>query len=316
MRYPIPADLRRLLERHGAVVTGTREIQAATQYELARDADKATLNVYSTEKVLEGGKASALRDLLRDWRVARQGSGSKAKPAANGTAAPGASGWPVPNAAPRVGTDEAGKGEYLGPLVVAGVRIIGAKKDLEMREIGVRDSKLLGPGSARRMAEEVGRVAGPENVRVVCLTPTEYEERRDAAGKNVNRLLAEVNASIINELKSDVEVAVVDSFGVKAGEYLEPLVPRGVRLEVRPRAEDDAAVAAASIMARARYLEEMDRLSERVGFRLPLGSTHVEEGVRRVYEGLGPEGLREVAKVHFATTEKLFGAGWERGGGR
>jgi ribonuclease HIII len=80
-----------------------------------------------------------------------------------------------------------------------------------------------------------------------------------------------------------------------------------VRLEVRTRAEDDAAVAAASIAARARQLEEMDLLSERVGFRLPLGATHVEDAGRRVVEELGVEGLAEVAKTHFATTRRVLG---------
>ena len=66
-----------------------------------------------------------------------------------------------------------------------------------------------------------------------------------------------------------------------------PSVPAGVRLEVRPRAEDDAAVAAASILARARQLEEVGHLSEPVGFRLPLGATHVLDAGRRVVRERG-----------------------------
>jgi ribonuclease HIII len=83
-------------------------------------------------------------------------------------------------------------------------------------------------------------------------------------------------------------------------------VPERVRLEVRTRAEDDAAVAAASIVARARQLEEIDRLSEQVGFRLPLGATHVVAAGRRVVRELGEEGLAEVAKIHFATTHRVL----------
>jgi ribonuclease HIII len=80
-----------------------------------------------------------------------------------------------------------------------------------------------------------------------------------------------------------------------------------VRLVVRPGAEDDVAVAAASILARARYLEEMDALSEGVGFELPRGATHVEEAARRVIEERGLEGLAGVAKVHFGTTARVLG---------
>lgn len=307
MRRAIPADLLRLLQRQGAAVVGEREIQDATQYVLARGPERATLNVYSTGRVLEGGKASALRDLLRDWRTSRPGAPAGRKRAG--------SPLPVPGSTPRVGTDEAGKGDYLGPLVVAGVRVLGAEEDRRLRGLGVRDSKLLGMDQVRRLAAGIEAEIGHRDLRVVALPPREYEARREAAGGNVNRLLAELNAGIIRELEADVEVAVVDAFGQKAEEYLRPRMPEGVRLEVRPRAEDDAAVAAASILARARYLEEMDRLSELVGFELPRGSTHVLEAARRVYEERGMEGLREVAKVHFATTERVVSTAQRSGEG-
>ena len=73
------------------------------------------------------------------------------------------------------------------------------------------------------------------------------------------------------------------------------------------------AVGAASILARARYLEEMDALSEEVGFELPRGSTHVLRAARRVVEERGFEGLAEVAKVHFGTTARVLGASEKRG---
>jgi ribonuclease HIII len=304
----IPEDLRRRIEDYGATVVEEREIAHATQYRLVRGTEEAILNVYHTDKVLEGGKASGLRDMIRDWRVSRMAAREAGKTVIGATR-------PVPNATPRVGTDEAGKGEYLGPLVVAGVRVLGAEKDLEIREIGARDSKVLGLHQVPRIAAEVARIAGPDNIRVVSLAPKEYEARRAAAGTNVNRLLAELNARIINELKGEVEIAVVDAFGEKVRSYLEPLVPAGIRLEVRPRAEDDAAVAAASILARARYLEEMERLSEWVGFELPRGSTHVLEAARRVVEERGERGLAEVAKVHFSITRQVLGTTKKSDGG-
>jgi len=297
LRNPIPEDLRRRIEAYGASVAGAREIDAATQYRIVRGPEEAKLNVYHTGKVSEGGPESGLKALFRDWRLSRADSGTREG---------GGAVRPEPNSTPRIGTDEAGKGEYLGPLVVAGTRILGADEDRELREIGVRDSKILGLRQVREMAAGVGWILGPENARVISLTPREYEIRRTAAGGNVNRLLGELNAEIISELEDEVEVIVVDAFGEKARSYLEPYVPGGVRLEVRPRAEDDAAVAAASILARARYLEEMERLSERVGFELPRGSTHVIGAARRVVEELGEEGLAEVAKIHFATTRQVL----------
>jgi ribonuclease HIII len=206
---------------------------------------------------------------------------------------------------PRLGIDEAGKGDYFGPLVVAGVRITGGEQAKSLQEIGVRDSKEISVLGVGRLSERILETVGPKNVRVVSLSPPEYEVRREAAG-NVNRLLGELDAGIIVELASEVEVVVVDEFARSARDHLEPFVPGGVRLEVRPRAEDDAAVAAASILARARQLEEIEHLSERVGFRLPLGATHVVDAGRRVVEELGEDGLAGVAKTHFATTRRVL----------
>ena len=307
--YDVPQGLRRLLAREGVEIAGSRPIDRGTQYDLARHQETAKLNVYRTGKISTGGRASGLRDLLEGWRRSRGGtSGGQASGAR-------AAGRPILDGTPRVGIDEAGKGDYFGPLVVAGVRITGERAAKELRELGVRDSKTIGVVGIRGLAERVLEAVGERNVRVASLSPKEYEARRSAAG-NVNRLLGEVDAEIMGELDGEVEVIVVDEFASAARSYLEPFVPEGVRLEVRTRAEDDAAVAAASIVARARQLDEVDLLSERVGFRLPLGATHVIGAGRRVVEELGREGLAEVAKTSFATTQKVLGTSDNGDGGR
>ena len=61
------------------------------------------------------------------------------------------------------------------------------------------------------------------------------------------------------------------------------------------------------MVARARQLEEMDRLSVRVGFRLPRGSAEVIEPGLRVVREAGEEGLKDVAKTSFGTTARILG---------
>lgn len=310
----IPDGLARLLDGIGARITASRPIDHGTQHTVSQNSETATVNVYRTGKVAVGGKASTLKQALEEWRLARAGGGAPSRSAASAGAGSGSCGL---DPTPRVGADEAGKGDYFGPLVVAGARVLGAEAAKKLQGIGVRDSKTLSGYGVRKMASEAVEALGPENVRVVVLAPREYEARRAAAG-NVNRLLGEINAEIIGELEDEVELFVVDEFARAARSYIEPRVPEGIRLEVRPRAESDAAVATASILARARYLEEMDLLSERVGFELPRGATHVVGAARRVYEERGMEGLAEAAKVHFATTERVVGvvrpkAGKEQG---
>ncbi len=302
----IPQDLRLVLDEWGIRVADRREIDHATQYYLERGPESVLLNVFSTGRVVVQGQNSGLRDLLAGRIAAREekragttGARSGSRPALDGT--------------PRVGIDEAGKGDYFGPLVVAGIRITGREAAEELQRSGVRDSKTLGVATARLMADRVLEAVGSQNVRVVTLSPREYEARRGTAG-NVNRLLDKIDAGIIGELRDGVELIVVDQYATSAWERLQPFVPEGVRLEVRQKAEDDLAVAAASVVARARYLEEMDRLSREVGFELPRGSTHVTEALRRVYEELSMEGLEEVAKVHFSITEQVLGPAKTNGG--
>jgi len=294
-----PAGLRLLLDKEGVQITNSRPIDHGTQYDLTRDGETAKLNVYHTGKVSTGGRASGLRDLLEGWRTSRTGPSGTRTPARP----PGAR--PVLDDTPRLGIDEAGKGDYFGPLVVAGVRITGGEQARKLQELGVRDSKEISVLGVRGLSERILETVGQDNVRIVSLSPPEYEIRREAAG-NVNRLLGELDAGIVGELASEVEVVVVDEFARSARDQLEPFVPGGVRLEVRPRAEDDAAVAAASILARARQLEEIEHLSERIGFRIPLGATHVVDAGRRVVEELGEAGLAGVAKTHFATTRRVL----------
>ena len=304
----IPAELRLLLDTEGVEIVGSRAIDHGTQYDLARDDETAKLNVYHTGKLSAGGRASGLRDFLDGWRTSQaKAGGTRASTSRMG-------GRPVLDATPRLGIDEAGKGDYFGPLVVAGVRITHAETARKLQEIGVRDSKEIRVSGIRRISDRILEAVGRNNVHVISLSPRKYESRRSAAG-NVNRLLGELDATIMGELISEVEVVVVDEFAKSTRSYLEPFVPGSVRLEVRTRAEDDAAVAAASIMARARQLEEINRLSERIGFGLPLGATHVVEAGRRVVGELGEEGLAEVAKIHFATTRRVLETAEQSDGG-
>lgn len=287
----LPPELRELLQASGVGIAERRKIDHGTQYRLVRAGEEAVLNVYRTGRISVGGKPSGLRDLLENWRVSR--GGRKAPESRTPPASP----------VPRVGTDEAGKGDYFGPLVVAGVRVTGAEAAAALERIGVRDSKTLSGSGVRSAAGEVVAAAGEENVRILSLSPPEYETRRAAAG-SVPRLLGELHAEIINELCAGVELAVVDAFGAEA--LVRDLIPPGLRLEMRPRAEDDAAVAAASVLARDRFLQDLERLSEEVGFDLPRGATHVLDAARRVAETGGMEALKRVAKVHFVTTRQAL----------
>jgi ribonuclease HIII len=205
----------------------------------------------------------------------------------------------------RIGTDESGKGDYFGPLVVAGV-YVGTEADEDfLKKLGVRDSKTVSDRRATALAAEVAKAVPHTRVAV---GPARYNELYASMG-NLNRLLAWAHARAIENLaaKHPATVAVTDKFGDDA--YVANALMkggRGLELVQRVRAEDDVAVAAASILARAEFLRRLAGLSDKAGLPLPKGaSAGVEEAARELVRRRGKEALAEYAKVHFKTTSRL-----------
>ncbi|HEY8486569.1 MAG TPA: ribonuclease HIII [Limnochordales bacterium] len=222
-------------------------------------------------------------------------------------AAPGAS------FVPRVGLDESGKGDYFGPLVAAACALVRPEQEQELARLGVADSKRLSDGRCRQLAEQLRAMVDWE---AVTIFPARYNQLYARLG-NVNRLLAWAHARALENLLQRVPVPMVvaDQFAVSEQRLREALMQRGreVVLVQRHRAEEDLAVAAASVLARDLFLQGLARLSRLAGISLPKGATHVEQAARQVVARGGAELLRQVAKLHFRLTQAVLPGG--RGGG-
>ncbi len=212
-------------------------------------------------------------------------------------------------AEPIIGTDESGKGDYFGPLVVAAVLL--RPEDVEvLRTLGVRDSKTVSDKAALEIAEVIQTGYG-DRVAVVSIGPRRYNELHAKFGNNLNRLLAWAHARAIEDVLEEHECgrALSDKFANERL-ILNALMERGrtLKLDQRVRAESHPAVAAASIVARARFLRDLERLGFDVGEKLPKGAGKlVDVAARRIYRSGGLDGLRDIAKLHFRTTEKARG---------
>ena len=209
---------------------------------------------------------------------------------------------------PRIGVDESGKGDFFGPLVVAGVYLNGAAAR-DMMEIGVRDSKLI--KSDARIGELAKQIRGTKGAvcNVVPIGPEAYN-RLHAKMRNVNDILGWGHARVIENLlaKVDCTKAVSDQFGNK-NIVLRALMERGKKIQLvqRHKAESDLAVAAASIIARDEFVRRLRKLGKEVGVELPKGaSSAVEEAAREVVNKQGAEVLAKVAKMHFRTVQKAL----------
>lgn len=206
---------------------------------------------------------------------------------------------------PRIGIDEAGKGDFFGPLCVAGVQAGGTQIN-ELQKIGVRDSKRMSDASVLTCAKKI-RETLPHSI--VKISPIKYNELYDNF-KNLNRLLAWGHATAISELvqKTGCRKVIIDQF---ASEHLVISALKRKELEVdltqRHGAEEDLVVAAASILARAAFLQGLEDLSQNLGITLPKGASQkVVEIGRELVQKKGEEILSKVAKLHFKTREQIL----------
>ncbi|UCE17925.1 MAG: bifunctional methylenetetrahydrofolate dehydrogenase/methenyltetrahydrofolate cyclohydrolase FolD [Gemmatimonadota bacterium] len=202
-----------------------------------------------------------------------------------------------------IGTDEAGKGDYFGPLVVAGV-YVNRETEAKLRLLNIRDSKRVSDTRVKSLATEIKKIC-PWNV--VAIGPEKYNTLYEKM-KNLNRILAWGHARAIENLLGKVSCAraLSDQFGDERF-ILDALLKRGkeIKLEQKTKAEDDIAVAAASLLARAEFLSRLEKLSSKWGIAFPKGATKVVEDGKKCVKKHGPNVLSKVAKVHFKTTRNI-----------
>jgi ribonuclease HIII len=206
------------------------------------------------------------------------------------------------NIASWIGTDESGKGDYFGPLVVAGV-FINEETKQRLIALGVKDSKKLSDAKIRELAMKIKSTC---KYSIVPIGPEKYNGLYDKIG-NLNKLLAWGHARAIENIleDTDCENALTDQFGDEKF-VLNALLKKGknIKLVQRPRAEEDVGVAAASILARDEFLRRLHKLSQYHRLNLPKGaSQQVVIAAREIIKKNGEEELKKIAKLHFKTTK-------------
>lgn len=216
---------------------------------------------------------------------------------------------------PRIGVDESGKGDFFGPLCVAGV-YLNASIVSAWTEAGVRDSKAI--GSDRRIAELAKVIrATPGCVFTSVPIGNEAYNRLYQKMGSVNTILAWGHARVIENLLAQAPKmipppirAISDQFAASKEVVNRAMMALGRELELvqRHKAESDLAVAAASILARDEFVTRLHRLGQEWGIPLPKGaSTEVEKAGREFVAKHGADSLAKVAKMHFRTSYRVRG---------
>lgn len=204
----------------------------------------------------------------------------------------------------RIGVDESGKGDFFGPLVIAGVMVDETNIEI-LTKAGIKDCKKVEDKNINKLAAVIKNNCV---FSVITINPSKYNELY-AKLKNLNLLLAWGHARAIENIleKKDCGYALSDKFG---DEKLiqNALLKRGknIRLEQRCKAESDIAVAAASILARAQFLTSLSELSVKYGIEIPKGaSDKVVLAAKSIMDRYTKDELKNAVKIHFKTYLQL-----------
>ena len=216
---------------------------------------------------------------------------------------------------PRLGVDESGKGDFFGPLCIAGV-YVNEKVVHKWKESGIRDSKNI--SSDKRMSELAELIQKTEGcVTSVVTIGNEAYNRLYSKMRSVNRVLAWGHARVIENLMGQKHRmtpppvrAISDQFASDKGVVAGALMSLGREIELvqRHKAEEDVAVAAASILARDQFVSRLRALGKEFEMPFPKGaSSLVDDAAKAFVARFGAEKLNLVSKVHFRTALRAQG---------
>lgn len=203
-----------------------------------------------------------------------------------------------------IGTDESGKGDYFGPLVIAGV-LVDEENIQKLSGFNIQDSKKLNDTTIEKVAAQI---KANSVFSVVVINPAKYNELYSKF-RNLNTLLAWGHARAIENIleKKPCGNALSDKFGNESL-IKNALLKKGrsINLEQRIKAESDLAVAAASILARNEFVQRMKKLSQEYGIEFQKGASQkVKDQASEFIEKYSFELLKNIAKLHFKTTKEL-----------
>jgi ribonuclease HIII len=216
---------------------------------------------------------------------------------------------------PRFGVDESGKGDFFGPMCVAGA-YINAAVIAAWKDAGIRDSKNI--SSDKRMGELADLIRNtPGCVTSVVPIGNEAYNRLYRTMGSVNKILAWGHARVIENLMTQRHRmdpppvrAISDQFAASKSVVAGALMSLGREIELvqRHKAEEDLAVAAASILARHEFVTRLAKLEKEFAIKLPKGASAAVDAAAKEFVSVhGADRLPLVAKMHFRTSYRAQG---------
>ncbi|MFD1362204.1 ribonuclease HIII [Lentibacillus salinarum] len=211
-----------------------------------------------------------------------------------------------------IGSDEAGTGDYFGPITTAAVFVRQEQMPL-LKELGVKDSKNLTDTTIRQIAGDILALDMPYSLLVLRNTKyNKLKKRGWSQGKMKAMLHHHAISHVLNKMNdAETEGILIDQF-CEPAVYKKHIAAEHEHLHENTyfmtKAESySIAVAAASIIARTSFVKEMDQLSNQAGLTLPKGASgKVDQAAARIIKSHGQDFLDTCAKTHFANTTKAL----------
>ena len=207
-----------------------------------------------------------------------------------------------------LGSDEVGNGSYFGPLCVCAA--YADKEHLDaLKRLGVKDSKMLTDDQIRKIATAIKELIP---YRLLVVSPEKYNEIQPKY--NAVRMKVALHNQAIRLLLDQIaptkpEAILIDQFTSEAN-YMKYVKQESQRIEqkiyfVTKGEQYHLSVAAASIISRASFLDELDKASLELGTKVPSGAGKPsDELAAKLLRQGGIDLLSKFAKLHFANTEK------------
>lgn len=168
------------------------------------------------------------------------------------------------------GIDEAGRGPVIGPLVICGV-LIDEKDEIKLKNIGVKDSKLLTPTKREDLFEKIKKIV--KKYEILIVQPKDVDSFVESDHLNLNWLEANVSAGIINKLSPDKAILDCPSPNTRAyKEYVEKQLEKNIEVAAEHKADVNyPVVSAASILAKVTRDAEIEKIKKKIGVNFGSG---------------------------------------------
>ncbi len=207
-----------------------------------------------------------------------------------------------------IGSDEAGSGDYFGPLTVCAAFVTKEHVPI-LKTLGVDDSKKLTDTKIVELAEQLVTFIP---YSLLTLHNEKYNIQQAKGWTQVKMKAVLHNEAIKNVLKkidsSQLDYIVIDQFAKREvySHYALSDIPLPKKTKFETKGESKSlAIAVASIISRYAFVTYMDKISKNINMTIPKGAgAKVDVIAAKIIKKYGLSRLDTISKKHFKNREK------------